>query len=48
MNRRDDVIGAMEALLADTYTLYLKTLGYHWNVTGPMFMTVSVQLKSDM
>ena len=27
----------MSGLLADTYTLYLKTHNYHWNVTGPMF-----------
>lgn len=29
-------------VLADTYTLYLKTHGYHWNVTGPMFQTLHV------
>lgn len=27
-------------LLADTYTLYLKTHNYHWNVTGPLFSTL--------
>lgn len=27
-------------LLADTYTLYLKTQNFHWNVTGPMFQTL--------
>jgi starvation-inducible DNA-binding protein len=27
-------------LLADTYYLYAKTHGYHWNVTGPMFNTL--------
>ncbi len=27
-------------LLADTYTLYLKTHSFHWNVTGPMFQTL--------
>lgn len=31
---------ALEGLLADSYTLYLKTHGYHWNVTGPMFSTL--------
>jgi len=30
----------MSKLLADTYTLYLKTHNYHWNVTGPMFTTL--------
>jgi starvation-inducible DNA-binding protein len=29
--------GALARLLADTYTLYLKTQGFHWNVTGPRF-----------
>lgn len=27
-------------LLADEYTLYLKTHNFHWNVTGPMFTTL--------
>ena len=27
-------------LLADSYTLYLKTHNFHWNVTGPMFSTL--------
>jgi len=27
-------------LLADSYTVYLKTHGFHWNVTGPMFTTL--------
>jgi starvation-inducible DNA-binding protein len=31
---------ALEHLLADSYTLYLKTQNYHWNVTGPMFTTL--------
>ncbi len=30
----------LKSFLADTYTLYLKTHGYHWNVTGPMFDTL--------
>lgn len=28
---------ALSILLASTYTLYLKTHGYHWNVEGPHF-----------
>ena len=35
-----DVVGALERLLADSYTLYLKTHSYHWNVKGPMFTTL--------
>ncbi|HEX6245091.1 MAG TPA: DNA starvation/stationary phase protection protein [Polyangiales bacterium] len=33
-------VTALEGLLADSYTLYLKTHSYHWNVTGPMFSTL--------
>lgn len=36
-DERKAVAEGLSALLADTYTLYLKTHGYHWNVTGPMF-----------
>jgi starvation-inducible DNA-binding protein len=34
------VAEATARLLADSYTLYLKTHNYHWNVTGPMFTTL--------
>lgn len=34
------VVDALSRLLADSYTLYLKTHNYHWNVTGPMFNTL--------
>ena len=37
---RDNVIEQLEALLASSYTMYLKTHNYHWNVTGPMFTTL--------
>jgi DNA-binding ferritin-like protein len=39
-NPNDPVVKALSTLLADTYTLYLKTHNYHWNVTGPMFNTL--------
>ena len=32
-------------LLADTYTLYLKTHNFHWNVTGPMFTTICRHIR---
>ena len=32
-------------LLADTYTLYLKTHNFHWNVTGPMFQTLHLMFE---
>ncbi|MEL6686200.1 MAG: DNA starvation/stationary phase protection protein [Pseudomonadota bacterium] len=34
---REASANALSKLLADTYTLYLKTHGYHWNVEGPHF-----------
>ncbi len=34
-------------LLADTYTLYLKTHNFHWNVTGPMFQTLSQMFEQQ-
>ncbi len=37
---RKAIAEGLSQLLADTYTLYLKTHNYHWNVTGPMFRDV--------
>lgn len=37
---RAAVAGGLSRLLADTYTLYLTTHNFHWNVTGPMFNTL--------
>ena len=37
---RRAVADGLSRLLADTYTLYLKTHNYHWNVTGPQFATL--------
>jgi starvation-inducible DNA-binding protein len=34
---RKKLAGALEQVLADTYILYAKTHGYHWNVEGPRF-----------
>ncbi len=34
---RTQVVSELERVLADTYTLYLKTHNFHWNVTGPRF-----------
>src|ERR687884_2029810 len=35
-----EVAKALSQVLGDTYTLYLKTHSFHWNVTGPMFHTL--------
>lgn len=37
---RAKIAKGLSHLLADTYTLYLKTHNFHWNVTGPMFQTL--------
>jgi starvation-inducible DNA-binding protein len=36
-NAAKDIAGALNALLADTFTLYLKTKNFHWHVSGPHF-----------
>jgi len=35
--QRKDSAVALRALLGETYALYMKTHGYHWNITGPRF-----------
>ncbi len=37
---RKEISAALSRLLADSYTLYLKTHNFHWNVEGPMFNTL--------
>ncbi len=37
---RAAIAAGLSKLLADTYTLYLATHNFHWNVTGPMFNTL--------
>lgn len=37
----------LSRLLADTYTLYLKTHGFHWNVKGPMFNTLHLMFEQQ-
>jgi starvation-inducible DNA-binding protein len=37
----------LSRLLADTYTLYLKTHNFHWNVTGPMFQTLHLLFETQ-
>ncbi len=37
----------LSRLLADTYTLYLKTHNFHWNVTGPMFNTLHTMFETQ-
>ena len=44
---RQAIAAALSRLLADTYTLYLKTHNYHWNVTGPMFQTLHLMFETQ-
>ena len=44
---RQAIAEALSRLLADTYTLYLKTHNYHWNVTGPMFQTLHLMFETQ-
>ena len=37
---RKNIAAGLSRFLADTYTLYLKTHNFHWNVTGPMFQAL--------
>jgi starvation-inducible DNA-binding protein len=44
---REKSAKAVAQLLADTYTLYLKTHGYHWNVEGPHFQQLHIQFMEQ-
>lgn len=44
---RIEIANGLSKLLADTYTLYLKTHKYHWNVTGPMFQTLHLMFETQ-
>ncbi|MGF1618531.1 MAG: Dps family protein [Acidimicrobiia bacterium] len=44
---RSELAVGLGRLLADTYTLYVKTHGYHWNVTGPMFRTLHLMFEEE-
>ena len=44
---RAAIAGGLSKLLADTYTLYLTTHNFHWNVTGPMFNTLHLMFMGQ-
>ena len=46
-NERREIVEGLSRLLADTYTLYLKTHNFHWNVTGPMFQTLHLMFEQQ-
>lgn len=44
---RKEISHGLSRLLADTYTLYLKTHSFHWNITGPMFQTLHLMFEQQ-
>lgn len=44
---RKKIADGLSHLLADTYTLYLKTHQFHWNVTGPLFQTLHLMFETQ-
>jgi len=45
--QRGRIAHGLSRLLADEYTLYLKTHNFHWNVTGPMFNTLHLMFEQQ-
>lgn len=46
-NDRQQIAQGLSRMLADTYTLYLKSHNFHWNVTGPMFQTLHLMFEQQ-
>src|SRR5690349_22154251 len=44
---REKIVAGLSRVLADTYTLYLKTHNFHWNVEGPMFNTLHLMFMDQ-
>ena len=44
---RNEIAEGLAKLLADSYTLYLKTHNFHWNVTGPFFQTLHTMFEEQ-
>ncbi len=44
---RKQIAEGLSRMLADSYTLYLKTHNFHWNVTGPMFQTLHLMFMTQ-
>src|SRR5882724_11385741 len=44
---REAIAQGLSRLLADTYTLYLQTHNFHWNVRGPMFQTLHLMFEGQ-
>ncbi|WP_346839508.1 Dps family protein [Microbulbifer sp. SAOS-129_SWC] len=44
---RETIAGGLKRLLADSYTLYLQTHNFHWNVTGPLFRELHLMFEEQ-
>ncbi|MEI8650671.1 DNA starvation/stationary phase protection protein [Paraglaciecola sp. Hal342] len=44
---RIKIVDGLKALLADSYTLYLQTHNFHWNVTGPLFRELHLMFEEQ-
>ncbi len=44
---REKIAAGLSGLLADSYTLYLKTHNFHWNVEGPLFNTLHLMFETQ-
>lgn len=44
---RRAIVSGLETLMADSFMLYLKTLNFHWNVTGPMFQPLHNEFETQ-
>lgn len=47
MSKKENIVTGLNKLLADTYTLYLKTHNFHWNVTGPHFSPLHLMFEGQ-
>jgi starvation-inducible DNA-binding protein len=45
--QREKIAAGLSKLLADSYTLYLKTHNYHWNVAGPQFSSLHLMFETQ-
>lgn len=45
--QKSEIAKGLSILLADSYTLYLKTHNFHWNVVGPMFQTLHLMFETQ-
>jgi len=46
-SQREAIANGLKRLLADSYTLYLKTHNFHWNVTGPQFTSLHLMFETQ-